>query len=169
LNSLIIRRFTLSGQIPDLSARTRIKSLFASFSSEKEESSFQKRTSFYPFRCPPAPTISAPASRAGRPEGAGHCQHGEGNVADAARGQRHARVEHALLLVILGQNFVPFRKGKASMFFSEEKNQKTFTSPPRPRSRPWPVSFRWHRNKSFFRLFFRKEDLPGLACLQNAG
>jgi hypothetical protein len=37
----------------------------------------------------------------------------------------------------------PFQgKGKASMFFSEEKNQKTFTSPPLPRSRQWPVSFR---------------------------
>jgi hypothetical protein len=27
---------------------------------------------------------------------------------------------------------------EGSMFFSEEKNQKTFTSPPLPRSRPWP-------------------------------
>jgi MFS family permease len=29
---------------------------------------------------------------------------------------------------------------KVSVFFSEEKNQKTFNSPPRPRSRPWPGS-----------------------------
>jgi hypothetical protein len=45
------------------------------------------------------------------------------------------------------------------MFFSEEKNQKTFISPPLPRSRPWPASFRWRRTKSLLLFFFRKEVL----------
>jgi hypothetical protein len=48
---------------------------------------------------------------------------------------------------------------KARMFFSEEKNQKTFNSPALPRSRPWPVGLRWRRCKSLLLLFFRKEDL----------
>jgi hypothetical protein len=47
-----------------------------------------------------------------------------------------------------------------SMFFSEEKNQKTFASPPIPRSRPWPATLSWRRHKSLLLLFFRKEDLP---------
>jgi hypothetical protein len=47
------------------------------------------------------------------------------------------------------------RQGK--FFFSEEKKQKTFTSPPLPRSRPWPVGFRSAQNKSLLVLFFRKE------------
>jgi hypothetical protein len=49
------------------------------------------------------------------------------------------------------------------MFFSEEKNQKTFTSPLAARSRPWPGSLRWLRNKSLLLLFFRKEGLTYLA------
>jgi hypothetical protein len=44
------------------------------------------------------------------------------------------------------------------MFFSEEKNQKTFTSPPLPGSRPWPDGCRSAGNKSLLLLFFRKED-----------
>ncbi len=44
------------------------------------------------------------------------------------------------------------------MFFSEEKNQKTFISLPLPGSRPWPGSIRWRRNRSLLLLFFRKED-----------
>jgi hypothetical protein len=50
------------------------------------------------------------------------------------------------------------------VFFSEEKNQKTFISPPLPRSRPWPVRLRQRRDKSLLLLFFRKEDLSSLAC-----
>jgi hypothetical protein len=46
---------------------------------------------------------------------------------------------------------------QARMFFSEEKNQKTFISPPLPRSRPWPGYCRSARNKSLLLLFFRKE------------
>jgi hypothetical protein len=45
------------------------------------------------------------------------------------------------------------------MFFSEEKNQKTFIFQPLPRSRPWPASFRRARHKSLLLLFFRKEEL----------
>jgi hypothetical protein len=51
------------------------------------------------------------------------------------------------------------RQGKASMFFSEEKNQKTFISPPLPRGKPWPACIRSTRPKSLLLLFFRKEDL----------
>ncbi len=59
-----------------------------------------------------------------------------------------------------GQFPAPLFPGLLSkMFFSEEKNQKTFTSPPLPRSRPWPGSFRGRRNKSLLLLFFRKEGL----------
>jgi hypothetical protein len=45
------------------------------------------------------------------------------------------------------------------VFFSEEKKQKTFASPPLPRSRPWPATCRGRMNKSLLLLFFRKEDL----------
>jgi hypothetical protein len=44
------------------------------------------------------------------------------------------------------------------MFFSEEKNQKTFTSPPLPRSGIWPERGAGARHKSLLLLFFRKED-----------
>jgi hypothetical protein len=52
------------------------------------------------------------------------------------------------------------------MFFSEEKNQKTFIPSPAPRSRPNPQAFgprSWERRriKSLLLLFFRKE---GFAC-----
>jgi hypothetical protein len=43
------------------------------------------------------------------------------------------------------------------MFFSEEKNQKTFTSPLVQPIRPLPVSVRLRRMKSLLVLFFRKE------------
>jgi hypothetical protein len=52
-----------------------------------------------------------------------------------------------------------FRPLKAKAFFSEEKKQKTFISPPAPTSRPWPESWVQHRNKSLLVLFFRKEHL----------
>jgi hypothetical protein len=45
------------------------------------------------------------------------------------------------------------------MFFSEEKNQKTFASALAFRSWPWPVCFRLLRDKSLLVLFFRKEHL----------
>jgi hypothetical protein len=45
------------------------------------------------------------------------------------------------------------------MFFSEEKNQKTFDSALVRRSRPWPASLRWRRYEGLLLLFFRKEDL----------
>jgi hypothetical protein len=45
------------------------------------------------------------------------------------------------------------------MFFSEEKNQKTFNAPPPARSRPWPACVRWREHKSLLVLFFRKEHL----------
>jgi hypothetical protein len=48
---------------------------------------------------------------------------------------------------------------QASMFFSEEKNQKTFMSPPLQRSRPWPVCLRWRKDKSLLLLFFRKGEV----------
>jgi hypothetical protein len=50
------------------------------------------------------------------------------------------------------------------MFFSEEKNQKTFISWLLPPVRPWPQSFRERRNKSLLLLFFRKEAFF-LLCL----
>jgi hypothetical protein len=43
------------------------------------------------------------------------------------------------------------------MFFSEEKNQKTFTSALAARSRPWPRPWERLRDKSLLVLFFRKE------------
>ncbi len=45
------------------------------------------------------------------------------------------------------------------MFFSEEKNQKTFMSLQLQRCRPWPARWKPRRNKSLLLLFFRKEDL----------
>jgi hypothetical protein len=56
------------------------------------------------------------------------------------------------------------------MFFSEEKNQKTFDSAQGYRSRPWPDRFNLVKDKSLLVLFFRKERLscscyvPALAC-----
>jgi hypothetical protein len=47
----------------------------------------------------------------------------------------------------------------ARLFFSEEKNQKTFISPPLPRSRPWPGPIRSAKQKSLLLLFFKKEGL----------
>jgi hypothetical protein len=51
------------------------------------------------------------------------------------------------------------------MFFSEEKNQKTFNSPPAQPIRPWPPNWKRRENKSLLLLFFRKEE-PSLAFLQ---
>jgi hypothetical protein len=51
------------------------------------------------------------------------------------------------------------------MFFSEEKNQKTFESALAQPGRPWPATWKRRRHKSLLLLFFRKEDLPsGLAA-----
>jgi hypothetical protein len=44
------------------------------------------------------------------------------------------------------------------VFFSEEKKQKTFNSPPLPAYRPWPDRLRQRRIKSLLVLFFRKEQ-----------
>jgi hypothetical protein len=46
------------------------------------------------------------------------------------------------------------------MFFSEEKNQKTFNAAPADRYRPWPDRLNLLRDKSFLVLFFKKELLP---------
>jgi uncharacterized protein GlcG (DUF336 family) len=46
------------------------------------------------------------------------------------------------------------------MFFSEEKNQKTFNSAQAYRYRPWPVRGSGGESKSFLLLFFKKEVLP---------
>jgi hypothetical protein len=46
------------------------------------------------------------------------------------------------------------------MFFSEEKNQKTFVSPLFARSGPWPALSAAPKHKSLLVLFFRKERLP---------
>jgi hypothetical protein len=45
------------------------------------------------------------------------------------------------------------------MFFSEEKNQKTFDPPSVLRFEHGPARFRWRRIKSLLVLFFRKEHL----------
>jgi hypothetical protein len=51
------------------------------------------------------------------------------------------------------------------MFFSEEKNQKTFTSPWAAQYGNWPATWELRGHKSLLVLFFRKEH----ACLkQNA-
>jgi hypothetical protein len=44
------------------------------------------------------------------------------------------------------------------MFFSEEKNQKTFIPGGGGKMRLWPGSWEVRRNKSLLLLFFRKED-----------
>jgi hypothetical protein len=44
------------------------------------------------------------------------------------------------------------------VFFSEEKNQKTFISQQVQPLRPWPGFVRWRRVKSLLVLFFRKEQ-----------
>jgi hypothetical protein len=43
-------------------------------------------------------------------------------------------------------------QGKASMFFSEEKHQKTFS----PAPLPWPRSFRGHQSQKSFGSFLQK-------------
>jgi hypothetical protein len=60
--------------------------------------------------------------------------------------------------------FSPPKQAKASKFFFEKKNQKTFDylRPPKasmeiPRHRP--------TDKSFLLLFFKKADLPCFLCL----
>jgi hypothetical protein len=45
------------------------------------------------------------------------------------------------------------------MFFSEEKNQKTFIPARHPAIRPWPGSWERRGNKSLLLLFFRKEEI----------
>jgi hypothetical protein len=45
------------------------------------------------------------------------------------------------------------------MFFSEEKNQKTFAPALADASRPWPGCIRQRRTQSFLVLFFKKELL----------
>jgi len=45
------------------------------------------------------------------------------------------------------------------MFFSEEKNQKTFTAALAETLRPWPASRKAAENQSLLLLFFRKEEL----------
>jgi hypothetical protein len=45
------------------------------------------------------------------------------------------------------------------MFFSEEKNQKTFIPALAERSRPWPPNGKLRKSKSFLLLFFKKEGL----------
>jgi tRNA(Leu) C34 or U34 (ribose-2'-O)-methylase TrmL len=47
---------------------------------------------------------------------------------------------------------------EAKLFFSEEKNQKTFSPAQAAISRPWPPSGKLRRNESLLLLFFRKED-----------
>jgi hypothetical protein len=54
------------------------------------------------------------------------------------------------------------------VFFSEEKNQKTFDSAPADRSRPWPDRLHLLKNKSLLLLFFRKEVLPYPAAISAA-
>jgi len=49
--------------------------------------------------------------------------------------------------------------GKTRLFFSEEKNQKTFISALYPPLRPSPGSMDLRNRKSLLLLFFRKEDL----------
>jgi hypothetical protein len=46
------------------------------------------------------------------------------------------------------------------MFFSEEKNQKTFISCGAAPGWPWPTRRSRGENKSFLVLFFKKELLP---------
>jgi hypothetical protein len=50
------------------------------------------------------------------------------------------------------------------MFFSEEKNQKTFASARVHRCGTWPERWVQGRNKSLFVLFFRKEHTYFLAA-----
>jgi hypothetical protein len=44
------------------------------------------------------------------------------------------------------------------MFFSEEKNQKTFISGAAARSRPWPRSWERRRSKSLFASFSSEKE-----------
>jgi hypothetical protein len=52
------------------------------------------------------------------------------------------------------------------MFFSEEKNQKTFVPGAADKLRPWPDRGGQRRNKSLLVLFFRKELLSFLILLE---
>jgi ribosomal protein L24E len=45
------------------------------------------------------------------------------------------------------------------MFFSEEKNQKTFESPRSPRAKIWPESEASAETKVFW-FFFSKKNIP---------
>jgi hypothetical protein len=56
---------------------------------------------------------------------------------------------------------------KERMFFSEEKNQKTFNVEPYPLIRPWPGTWGRLKNKSLLLLFLRKEVLNYLLISQN--
>jgi hypothetical protein len=44
------------------------------------------------------------------------------------------------------------------MFFSAEKNQKTFIPALAQRFGPWPLNGKLRENKSLLLLFFRKEE-----------
>jgi hypothetical protein len=46
------------------------------------------------------------------------------------------------------------------MFFSEEKNQKTFASGPADRSRPWPASLSLLKEKVFWFFSSEKNGFP---------
>jgi ribosomal protein L24E len=54
------------------------------------------------------------------------------------------------------------REGR-KVFFSEEKNQKTFISPRDPRSRPWPESETSAELKVFWFFFSKKNILSSFA------
>jgi hypothetical protein len=60
------------------------------------------------------------------------------------------------------------KKKSRKLFFSEEKNQKTFTPAPAARSRPWPRSWKLRRTKSLLLLFFTKEGLFHVLALRFA-
>jgi hypothetical protein len=52
------------------------------------------------------------------------------------------------------------------MFFSEEKNQKTFASGAGARYGTWPARVKLREHKSLLLLFFRKEGLPCFLLMQ---
>ncbi len=54
------------------------------------------------------------------------------------------------------------------MFFSEEKNQKTFTSPRVPKYGTWPATWKSRGHKSFLLLFFKKEVLFAFLLLPSS-
>jgi hypothetical protein len=51
------------------------------------------------------------------------------------------------------------------MFFSEEKNQKTFVPAPLDKSRPWPDSWEGAENKSLFASFSSEKEYSYLPVL----